>query len=156
MTTHKDTTTIEIDFDVFQQIVKRQKGFSDTPNAVLRRVFKLSSASVQKNPVKNQAETLPMESPGMEGRPWIGKGVELPHGTKVRMEYWGIQHHGIIQDGHWLVKSERVKSPSAAAKIISSGASLNGWVYWSVKLPGKTRFQSLNSLRDRNDTADRA
>ncbi|HEV2896370.1 MAG TPA: hypothetical protein VGX71_00755 [Pseudaminobacter sp.] len=46
---------------------------------------------------------------------WTGKGVTLPAGTELRMEYRGREHLGVIENAAWVVESRRFKSPSAAA-----------------------------------------
>ena len=40
-------------------------------------------------------------------------------------------------------------SPSAAAIEVTK-SSINGWIFWECKLPGKQNWQSINSLRERS------
>ncbi|MCY4260956.1 MAG: hypothetical protein OXC91_11925 [Rhodobacteraceae bacterium] len=138
MTAHKDISVIEIDFDVYQSIVARQRGFDDSPNAVLRRVFDLPTESTELAP-GNVGAMMELEI--------APDNVELPHGTELRMEYWGIRHTGKIQNGEWIIKGKHVKSPSAAAIEVAGGVSLNGWKYWWVKRPSDKTFIPLESLR---------
>src|SRR5690348_4983985 len=99
-------TTIEIDFDVHKAIEMARQSFSETPNDVLRRLLKIGQG----------AGSLPETGPPRgSGRPWSGKGVVLPHGTRLRMEYNGRSHSGEIIDGQWHVESGVYGSPSAAA-----------------------------------------
>ena len=89
------------------------------------------------------------------GRPWSGKGVTLPHGTSVRMEYNGKRHSGQIDNGEWLVEGAKFNSPSAAAGGVArtrSGKtpSLDGWIYWQVKRPGDSRWIPLHTLRSKS------
>src|ERR1019366_1299341 len=88
-----DLRTIEIDFDLHKRIETARESFSETPNDVLKRLLKIGQAT-------KPPET---ESPG-GGRPWSGKGVVLPHGTQLRMEYNGRSHSGEIVDGQWHVE----------------------------------------------------
>lgn len=134
--------TIEIDFDVHKLIESERASFSETPNAVLRRLLKLGAVSAP--PAK------PLASASKTG--WTGKGVMLPAGTELRMEYRGREHRGIIENAAWVVEGKSFKSPSAAAggvAMTKSGGrpSLDGWKYWQVKRPGDDRWIALGSLR---------
>src|SRR4051794_12766273 len=86
-----DTTSIEIDFEVYKLIEAERKGFDEPRLAALRRLLGL----------KNQPQT-DAASP-RPGLPWIGAGVELPHGTEVKMFYSGRQYDGEILNGKWHV-----------------------------------------------------
>ena len=132
--------TIEIDFEVHKRIELERTGFNESPNAVLRRLLGINEAS--------PASTKPAPS----GRSWAGKGVTLPHGTELRMEYNGRLYNGRIDHGRWLVEGKEFKSPSAAASgvaITKAGrhTSLDGWIYWYVKRPGDFDWVALSSLR---------
>lgn len=133
--------TIEIDFDVHKKIELERTSFAESPNEVLRRLLKLSG--------RPTAHSASMVNPG---RPWSGKGVTLPHGTALRMEYNGRQYTGVITDGEWVVEGERFKSPSAAAggvAVTKDGkhTRLDGWVYWYVKRPGDGDWIAIRELR---------
>ena len=90
---------------------------------------------------------LPSEQAGDAA--WSGKGVDLPHGTELKMTYHNQDHFGEIRDGKWLVNGESYGSPSTAARGVSGGASLNGWHYWYVKRPGHIRWTQLKRVRKR-------
>lgn len=134
--------TIEIDFEVHKRIEMERVGFDEPPNTALRRLLGIDDvafAASQKpiNPV---------------GRPWAGKGVTLPHGTELRMEYNGRVYTGRIENGRWLVEGKEFKSPSAAAggvAVTRDGrhTSLDGWIYWHVKRPGDAGWTALRKLR---------
>ena len=130
--------SIEIDFDVHKCIELERRTFQETPNEVLRRLLGIDKKS---------------RSLGVStGRPWSGKGVTLPHGTDVRMEYNGRLHIGTIHDGEWLVEGKRFKSPSAAAGGVATTKlgkhpSLDGWEYWQVKRPGDHDWVPISELR---------
>lgn len=136
-----DLRTIEIDFDVHKIIELERNSFSETPNEVLRRLLGVGgdrSANSKRKPTA--------------GRNWSGKGVILPHGTELRMEYNGRQYTGFIDDGDWIVDGKRFKSPSAAAggvAITKDGklTNLDGWNYWRAKRPGETGWVSIKELR---------
>jgi hypothetical protein len=140
--------TIEIDFDVHQAIELERQSFEDTPNAALRRLLKLRP--VEKAPAAEKATTA--APPTSEGRAWAGKGVILPHGTELRMDYNGRVHSGRIEDAEWVVEGHKFGSPSAAAggvAVTKAGkkTSLDGWIYWQVKRPGDTRWSPLANLK---------
>lgn len=140
--------TIEVDFDIHQMIELERKDFDEPENAALRRLLNLP----EKNPV-NSGKNKIIHS-NQQKRSWSGKGVELPHGTEVRMEYNGQMFRGVINDGTWLVEGQITKSPSdaagSAAKTRSGNRpSLNGWIYWEVKRPNDSGWRTLKSLKPR-------
>ncbi len=136
--------SIEIDFEVHKRIEMARTSFSESPNAVLRRLLKLGEPAQQH----------PQPKPLFGGRPWSGKGVTLPHGTELRMKYNGRVHTGAVRDGVWIVEGSAYKSPSAAAGGAArtrngSQTSLDGWIYWEARRPGETRWVPISSLRPR-------
>jgi hypothetical protein len=133
--------TIEIDFDVHKRIEAERRGFAELPNTVLRRLLGLD---------ESKSGTM-SKMPG-GGRSWASKGVLLPHGTDVRMEYNGRVYAGVIEDGSWIVEGGKYKSPSAAAGGVArtkdgGRTSLDGWIYWQVKRPGDTNWTAIRYLR---------
>src|ERR1700730_18139749 len=117
--------SIDIDFEVHKLIEGERKGFDDLPLAALRRLLGLSSRTVEPS----------------AGRPWIGDGVTLPHGTPVKMRYNRRTYEGQIVDGQWIVEGQVYTTPSGAAVGVARTKKgvpthLNGWNYWSVKLSG--------------------
>ena len=137
-----DMRSIEIDFEVHKKIEAERASFSETSNTVLRRLLRLSGPE----PILPVLETA--------GRSWSGKGVTLPHGSQLRMEYNGRVYVGEIRDGVWCVEGQEFKSPSAAAgsvAVTKSGkhTSLDGWIYWQVKRSGDTRWIGIKDLRPR-------
>jgi hypothetical protein len=151
--------TIEIDFEVHKRIELERRGFTETPNAVLRRLLKIDeTVAVSKGSATDQrASNVHHRAPNtistpFGGAPWSGKRVTLPHGTLVQMEYNGRQHSGSIQDGLWVVEGGQYKSPSAAAGGVArtrrgKPTSLDGWIYWRVKRPGDTEWIAIQQLR---------
>ena len=131
-------STIEIDFDVHKRIETERRSFSETPNEVLRRLLLIDSAPI----------------PSSEARAWSGKGVWLPHGSEIRMEYNGRVHSGVIQDGEWVVEGEKYKSPSGAATGVARTKSgkqtnLDGWNYWQFRRPGEAHWTPIRALKAR-------
>ncbi|MEW6658854.1 MAG: hypothetical protein AB1424_09360 [Thermodesulfobacteriota bacterium] len=126
--------TIEIDWDVFKEITIRRKNEDITPNDVLREVFGLEP---RQGPRTQKAQS---------GKPWVAKGVVFPHGTEFRGFHKGKLYYAKVDDGSLTLNGEKFASPSAAAVSIT-GNSVNGWVFWECKLPGKVNWQSINTLR---------
>lgn len=136
--------TIEIDFEVHKKIEMERTSFNEPPNAALRRLLGIDKSGPK--------ASTPI--PPSSGRPWAGKGVMLPHGTELRMEYNGRVHTGHIDNGRWVVEGREFKSPSAAAggvALTKDGrhTSLDGWIYWNVKRPGDGNWINLSSLRSK-------
>jgi hypothetical protein len=136
-----EVRTIEIDFDVHKRIELERRSFSESPNAVLRRLLKIGGAASDAGMAAEK-----------DGRPWSGKNVVLPHGTEVRMEYNGRRYTGAILDGRWLVEGKAFSSPSAAAGgvALTKGGQLtrlDGWIYWYAKRPGDTDWIAIRELR---------
>jgi hypothetical protein len=135
-----EARTIEIDFDVHKKIEMERQSFAEQPNEVLRRLLGLG-------PSENSREPEPQQTRGA----WTGKGVMLPEGTQLRMEYRGEPHFGEIKGSAWVVNGERFKSPSGAAKGAARTKdgrhpSLDGWKYWQVKRPGDDQWVDLQKL----------
>ena len=129
----------EIDFDVHKLIEQERRDFDEPDNQVLRRLLAIDGDTPHR-----------VES---KGRPWSGKGVSLPHGTLLQMQYNGSSHSGMIDNGEWSIEGSRFKSPSAAAggvaRTRSGGSpSLDGWLYWQVKRPGDKQWHFIKSLRE--------
>jgi hypothetical protein len=133
--------SVDIDFDVHKRIELARESFSETPNAVLRRLLGLDASRAVQQVIGAAAM-----------RAWSGKGVQLPHGTRVRMDYNGRTHEGEIVDGSWLVEGEQFSSPSAAAGGVArtkdgKRTNLDGWIYWWAMLPGKKAWMKLSEMR---------
>lgn len=139
------TQTIEIELDIHKRIEAGRRSFEESPSDILRRLLNGVPASP------------PPESPtapSAEGRPWSSKGVELPHGTRLRMTYNGVQHTAVIEDGAWLVPNDpnAYNAPSPAAYAVArtragDPARIDGWEYWEALRPGDQQWRWLKSLR---------
>ena len=137
----QNTRSIEVDFDVHKYIEAARTSFSETANETLRRILGIGSRSSKI-----------VDAPRPEGHSWSGKGVELPHGTELKMEYNGRQYFGTIANGSWVVEGKEFSSPSPAASSVGitkrgNTTNLDGWRCWSVKLPGQIRWTLMKTLR---------
>ena len=137
---------IEIDFDIYKLIEGERKGFDESQYLALRRLLNLPEAQLAE-PVE--------EVPIGEGRSWREGLVEVPHGAFARMEYdRGRQvYEGRFLDGKIVVGGNSYESLSEAAKALAvskkgDSPSLNGWKYWSAKLPGEHKWRSLWDMRN--------
>lgn len=141
-----ETTTIEIDFEVYKLIEAERRSFSEAPIAALRRLLKLPEGQSVAGHQKIE----------VSGRPWSDDGVVVPHGSLARMEYGrGSQlYEGMFLDGALVVNGARFYSLSEAASALAKtrdgrSTSLNGWNYWEVQFPGSDRWDLMDHLRSR-------
>ena len=137
--------TIEIDFEVHKKIEVERASFGEKPNDALRRLLGLGPSAVTTAPPSGASAS------AMLGRSWVGKNVELPHGTLLRMRHNNRAYDGVIHDGEWLVDGHRYSSPSGAAggvAITRAGTrtKLDGWTYWTARKPGSPDFIPMNTL----------
>ena len=130
---------IDIDFDVYKELTIRRKTHEMTENDVLREILGLGHTKLSKaqsNGGDRDSATVP----------WVWKGVSFPHGTELRAEYSGRKYYARVEDGAIVYEGKRFKSPSPAAKAVT-GNSVNGWIFWECKMPGKNGWLSLSKLR---------
>lgn len=128
-------TTIEIDFDVFKELTLRRATESVSYNDVLRELLGM-------NPKQEPAVT--PERAASSG--WTTKGVTFPEGTEFRASYKGSTIRGKVQSGLLVVNGSGFDSPSSAAGSVT-GTSVNGWIFWECKLPGKTTWQLMKTFK---------
>lgn len=129
-------TNIEIDFDVFKELTNRRAAENVSYNDVLRDLLGLE-------PFKAAVTSSASESPSGS---WTTKGVTFPAGTEFRANYKGKAIFGKVESGFLVVNGKRFDSPSAAAVSIT-GNMVNGWIFWECRLPGKTSWQIIKTLR---------
>ena len=127
--------SIEVDFDVFKTLTAMRPSEEVTENDVLRGMFHL--------PPKTSA---PSSSNGQAPGDWVAKGVRFPVGTEFRAKYKGETYLARVEGGALLFNGEAFDSPSKAAMAITK-SPVNGWVFWECRLPGKSRWQMVKSLR---------
>jgi len=142
-----ETTTIEIDFEVYKLIEAERQSFSEKPVTALRRLLKLPEDKTEPSFAKVGRSA---------GRPWSDDGVVVPHGSLARMEYGrGSQlYEGVFLDGALVVGGAKFNSLSEAASALAKtkdgrSTSLNGWNYWEVQFPGSDRWDLMEHLRRR-------
>jgi hypothetical protein len=128
--------TIEIDFDVFKELTNLRATESTTYNDVLRKLLGL-------NPLKTSVLSPDFAS---SAGAWTTKGVTFPAGTEFRANYKGQTIFGKVESGCLVVNGKRCNSPSEAAVSIT-GNMVNGWIFWECRLPGKTSWQIIKTLR---------
>lgn len=134
---------IEIDFDVHKAIENERRGFDESPNEALRRLLRL--------PERKSSQSRASDASAKQ-KDWTDKGVVLPHGTELRMEYSGRTYIGKILDGEWVIGDMKFDSPSGAASGVAltrkgKRTRLDGWKYWFVRRPSETSWVFLESLR---------
>lgn len=128
--------TIEVDFDVFKQLTVRRATEEVSYNDVIRELLGLGGITASDAKERN--------SPSPDD--WVAKGVRFPAGTEFRASYKGQVRTGRIEGGALTVSGQRYDSPSAAAVGVT-GSPVNGWRFWECRLPGKSSWQLIESLR---------
>lgn len=128
--------TVEVDFDVYKQLTVRRTTEDVSYNDVIRELLGLGHGKA--NASKEAA------GPSPEG--WVAKGVRFPGGTEFRANYKGKVHTARSEGGALALNGKQYDSPSAAAMAITS-SPVNGWRFWECRLPGKSSWQLIESLR---------
>ena len=128
--------TIEVDFEVFKQLTVRRATEEVSYNDVIRELLDLGQ--VKANAAK--------QSSGPSPDDWVAKGVRFPAGTEFRANYKGQIRTGRVESGALTVNGKRYDSPSAAAVAVT-GSPVYGWRFWECRLPGKSSWQFIESLR---------
>ncbi len=133
---------IEIDLPLHKAIEAERQSFSESPSDILHRLIR-----------KAPSGAAHLSDPEDNGRAWLGAGVELPHGTKLRMTYNGRKYTAEIDEGRWLVEGDYYNAPSAASYAVArtrggEPAHLNGWDYWWALLPGHDKWRLLSTMRN--------
>ena len=128
--------TIEVDFDVFKQLTIRRATEDVSYNDVIRELLGLGQDKT------SAAREITDSSLG----DWVTKGVRFPAGTEFRATYKGQVRTARVEGGVLVVNGQHYDSPSAAAVAIT-GSSVNGWRFWECRLPDKSSWQLIESLR---------
>jgi hypothetical protein len=127
--------TIEVDFEVYKELIRRRPSEAVSENDVLRQVLGLAN---QKTPATARSSPAPGE--------WVTKGVRFPAGTEFRANYKGKTYLARAENGALVLNGRRFDSPSAAAMAIT-GKPVNGWTFWEGRLPGRTAWQIIKAQR---------
>lgn len=126
---------IEIDFEVFKQLMVLRPTESVTYNDVIRDLLKLPK----------QVESAKHVVDG--GKPWVVSNTSFPPGSEFKVEYLGESYSGVAKDGKLeLSDGGRFSTPSAAANHVTA-TNVNGWRFWKCRLPGETQFVLIERLR---------
>ena len=126
---------IEVDFEVYKELIRRRPSEAVSENDVLRQVLGLASQRVSANASSSPA-------PGE----WVTKGVRFPAGTEFRATYKGKIYLARAENGALVLNGRRFDSPSAAAMSIT-GKPVNGWTFWEGRQPGRTAWQIIKAQR---------
>ena len=126
---------IEVDFEVYKELIRRRPSEAVSENDVLRQVLGLAN---QRTPATVNSSPEPGE--------WVTKGVRFPAGTEFRATYKGKTYLGRAENGALVLNGQRFDSPSAAAMSIT-GKPVNGWTFWEGRLPGRTAWQIIKAQR---------
>lgn len=131
--------SIEVDFDVYKQLTVRRVNEEMTYNDVVRELLGLG---VVKTTVVDGAPPRNSEAD------WVIKNMRLPAGTECRATYKGQRFLAHVESAALVLPDgTRHKSPSSAAQAITK-TSVNGWIFWECKLPGKSQWQRLSTLKE--------
>jgi hypothetical protein len=128
--------SVEVDFEVYKQLTVRRATEEVTYNDVLRELLGLPAERTVK----------PRGQNGATPSDWVAKGVRFPEGTEFRATYKGRVHTGRVEGGALVVGGRGYDSPSAAAMSLTDSA-VNGWRFWECRLPSKSSWQLIESLR---------
>jgi len=144
---------IEIDFDVHQRIEAERKSFDDSPNAALRRLLDLGRPE-QALSTNNATERLPSEITARPSADWRSKGVVLPDGTELHVDYSEVKARGRVAGDRLFFNGKPFRTPSAAVMSVvetargSAVSAINGWRYLYARLPGEDKWMPLNKIRE--------
>jgi hypothetical protein len=127
--------SIEVDFDVFKALTALRPSEEVSDNEVLRELLKLPPKSPA---AVSSADPTPGE--------WVTKGVRFPAGTQFRAKYKGQMYLARVEGGALAFNGKLFDTPSKAAMAITT-TPVNGWTFWECRLPGKSTWQMIKTLR---------
>ena len=145
---------IEIDFDVHQQIEAERRGFDDPPNVALRRLLGLGPPK-QTLSANDATERLPSEIAERPNAEWRSKGVVLPDGTELQVDYSEVRASGRVDGDRLSFNGQLFRTPSAAVMSAvgtargSAVSAINGWKYLYARLPGEDKWKRLDNIREK-------
>jgi hypothetical protein len=127
--------TIDVDFDVFKALTLRRPSEGVTENDVLRELLGL--------PINTQSNSLESAHATDD---WVTKGVRFSVGTEFRASHKGQTHFARVEGAALVLAGKPYYSPSSAAMAVTK-SPVNGWTFWECKLPGRTAWQIITTLR---------
>lgn len=125
----------EVDFEVYKELTMRRATESTTYNDVLRELLGLPARNGHDNPALRS-------EPGA----WEYRGVRFPNGTDFRANYKGSTYTAKVEAARLVLDGQAMGSPSEAAQQIT-GNNVNGWRFWECRLPGESRWRTIEALR---------
>jgi hypothetical protein len=126
-------------------ISRYPKQFTDLKEPGERLPFK-PITGVDSPPIIDQHK--PITRVYIPSEDWVYNGVTFPVGTKFRADYKGDTSFGEVRSRKLFVGGKGYKSPSGAGRAVTGG-SVNGWNFWECLLPGKSSWQSIDTLRNK-------
>ncbi len=126
---------VEVDFDVFKALTALRPSEEVSENEVLRGLLKV--------PPKKPT---PVSTDGHAPGDWVTKGVRFPADTQFRAKYKGQTYMASVENGALTFDGNPYDTPSKAAMAITK-TQINGWTFWECRLPGKSSWQMIKTLR---------
>lgn len=123
---------IDVDFEVYKELTFRRPTESTSYNEVIRKLLGLNP---QTGMVSNESS-----------QAWEYKGAHFPNGTDFRATYKGRTYLAKIEGGTLIYNGTPMNSPSEAAHAVT-GTGVNGWKFWECRLPGASKWRSIEALR---------
>ncbi len=142
--------SINVSEETYQKLQERAIPFQDRePEDVIVRLL-LNSGRLTISDLPEQR---------LVGRDLVSHAGRIPHGSRLRASYKGIEFDAEISDGQIIWDGHHFDSVSqAAVAVIQSTGSRrpteNGWRFWEVQAPGNcswvpaTRFQNRSPLQN--------
>jgi hypothetical protein len=127
---------VDVDFDVYKELTVRRATEEVTYNDVIRELVDLGPMKAKSPERKHYSKSS-----------LVVKGVEFPNGTEFRSQHKGKYYNAIVENGYLILNGEKYSSPSPAAVSITNN-SVNGWIFWECRLPGRSDWTTLKSLRN--------
>lgn len=85
---------------------------------------------------------------------WRSKGVVLPDGTELHVDYSEVSASGRVVGGRLSFHGKVFRTPSAAVMSVvetargSAVSAINGWKYLYARSPGEEKWKPLNKIRE--------
>ena len=101
------------------------------------------------------AERLPDTISERPSPGWRSKGVVLPDGTELQVDYSEVRASGRVIGGRLSFNNEFFRTPSSAVMNAVGTArggvvsAINGWKYLYARLPGEDKWTRLDSIREK-------
>ena len=143
----KNSTSINVDLDVYKIIEKNRISFEETHNDILKRLIAVNDG--KNNLVEIISKTVfPKDEIITQSGDWVYHNVHLPEGTKLMKWLKGVKYEAEIKSGAFYFGGKYYKTPSAAGMAVTEGSNVNGWDFWRFYDESVGRWKRLRSLRD--------